>query len=150
PNHVVADRGSHIYAHIALYAVEPALGIAVHAYTDSRGIGADVATSTSTGVARAVAVVSGTNGGSRAIAAKSLTGCEQRIGGGTIHLGARALIDARAVPRETVTLERAKNTIGGSRHFPRRVDVLDADEPLSAGLPRMHEARHRRGERAYV
>src|SRR5690606_4717076 len=54
-----------------------------------------------------------------------------------------ALIEDGTVPGEIEGLERSQDLVCGARHLARRIDVLDADEPLAAGLSSVQEARDR-------
>src|SRR5690606_38742772 len=59
---------------------------------------------------------------------------QQREAGVRIRLEPAALAQAAAVPAELEGFERAQDVVRGSGDLPRWIDVLDADEPLPAGL----------------
>ena len=69
----------------------------------------------------------------------------ERVG---VERGALALPRHGAVPREAVALQRGEDAGLGAGAGARRVDVLDADQPLAAGDARVAAARERCDQRA--
>ena len=69
---------------------------------------------------------------------------------GAIHFVSGGLEPDLAVPFEPEALQRPQDVIGRPGHLSRRVEVLHADEPLSAVVPGITVRSHRRQEAADV
>src|SRR6185312_4097267 len=67
-----------------------------------------------------------------------------------ICVATRRLAPYLAIPFESEALERGQDSIGGARARARLVDVLDAQQPLSARSACIGVARHRGDERSEV
>src|SRR5690606_32399578 len=146
----VARVGRKVVYDRPLYTVDEPLLPGLDADADG-GVAVQLtAVATRAGVAQAAVRRRRTNGRARAAAAERRGTLEQAVGNGTVDVGARALAQHLAVPFGLEGLERSQNVVGRARHLARRVDVLDADEPLAAGLAGVNEARRRGAERAEV
>lgn len=75
---------------------------------------------------------------------------EQAPQGGLVQFRTRALENDGLVRFQAEGLQCLDLLPGGARNFPRRVDVFDANQPVSAGVPGEQPTAQGGGQRAEV
>ena len=73
----------------------------------------------------------------------SLSGLEEPLQRCGVAVAGFALVDGGTVPLEPVTLERLDDALRGARLFPRRIDILDTQQPAAASTAGLQIARGR-------
>jgi hypothetical protein len=72
-----------------------------------------------------------------AAAPKGNAALEQSLRGGSILGEARVLVNDLSIPVKTVGIECSQDVACGVGELAQRIDILDAHEPIAAGLARM-------------
>jgi hypothetical protein len=73
----------------------------------------------------------------------SLSGLDEPRQRSGVAVAGFALVDGGTVPLESITLERLDDALRGARLFPRRIDILNTQQPAAASTTGLQITRSR-------